>query len=517
VFTEHIRFLTWLDKQQAPGVSAPTLAAMTAQDVLRYRDYIKATFPNQHNARVFARAVVRHFWRWRNQIVVDRLSFDPGHVEGWNEKQQSRHHRENATERIPEQVFGPVLAWSLRFVDLFAPDIIAADRAWRERRDRARNATADSRGPGRTVRADLQRWLDDQVTRGRPLPGWRGQPNVYFIANTIGWNHSTVQKHRELLDSAIDVVGLLPHTVLDLPVHAQLDGQQWIDGFATDHNHPESTACLARHLQAACYITIAYLSGMRDCEVKHLRRGSLRIDRDENGKPYRWKVASLAFKQENDPEGVPAVWVVGESAARAVQVLEALQPPGTDDLFARLEHSPGSKSTHTTATLINTATNAQMNNFLAWINAYCARNGRDDTVPDVNKQPWHLSTRQWRRTLAWFIARHPGGSIAGAMQYRHHSIHMFEGYAGTSDSGFRAEVESEQSLSPWRTADDHDRCARTPATRRPRRCRSRTPPGSTRHTSPLPGQRRHRSTAVASHHDQERSGRLSREIRHLRP
>jgi hypothetical protein len=57
-----------------------------------------------------------------------------------------------------------------------------------------------------------------------------------------------------------------------------------------------------------------------------------------------------------------------------------------------------------------------------------------------------IHTRQFRRTLAWFIARRPGGSIAGALQYRHHSVQMFEGYAGASDSGFRAEVESEQAL-----------------------------------------------------------------------
>ncbi|HEY4850565.1 MAG TPA: hypothetical protein VII22_07200 [Streptosporangiaceae bacterium] len=57
-----------------------------------------------------------------------------------------------------------------------------------------------------------------------------------------------------------------------------------------------------------------------------------------------------------------------------------------------------------------------------------------------------LTTRQFRRSLAWFIARRPGGVIAGALQYRHHAIQMFEGYAGTSSSGFRAEVEAEQAL-----------------------------------------------------------------------
>jgi hypothetical protein len=40
-----------------------------------------------------------------------------------------------------------------------------------------------------------------------------------------------------------------------------------------------------------------------------------------------------------------------------------------------------------------------------------------------------LSTSQFRRSLAWFIARQPGGVIAGSMAYRHHRVQMFEGYA----------------------------------------------------------------------------------------
>ncbi len=67
-------------------------------------------------------------------------------------------------------------------------------------------------------------------------------------------------------------------------------------------------------------------------------------------------------------------------------------------------------------------------------------------MPDIHGQPARVTTAQFRRTLAWFIARRPGGSIAGAIAYRHHSVHMFEGYTGTSASGFRAEVEAEQAL-----------------------------------------------------------------------
>jgi hypothetical protein len=73
-------------------------------------------------------------------------------------------------------------------------------------------------------------------------------------------------------------------------------------------------------------------------------------------------------------------------------------------------------------------------------------------IPDVTpsriatRGPAHTASADRSRTLAWFIARQPGGAIAGAIHYRHLSVQMFEGYAGTSDSGFRAEVESEQAL-----------------------------------------------------------------------
>jgi hypothetical protein len=91
-------------------------------------------------------------------------------------------------------------------------------------------------------------------------------------------------------------------------------------------------------------------------------------------------------------------------------------------------------------------TNRQLNALAAWINIYCQSGDRVDRIPLVDGRPFRVTTRQFRRTLAWFIARQPGGAIAGAIHYRHLSIQMFEGYAGTSDSGFRAEVESEQAL-----------------------------------------------------------------------
>src|SRR3546814_5080320 len=44
------------------------------------------------------------------------------------------------------------------------------------------------------------------------------------------------------------------------------------------------------------------------------------------------------------------------------------------------------------------------------------------------------------------IANRPFGTIAGMIQYKHASVAAFEGYAGTSASGFRAEVEAQHRL-----------------------------------------------------------------------
>ena len=65
---------------------------------------------------------------------------------------------------------------------------------------------------------------------------------------------------------------------------------------------------------------------------------------------------------------------------------------------------------------------------------------------DPEGKPWRITTRQFRRTIAWHIANRPFGTIAGMIQYKHASVAAFEGYAGSSASGFRAEVENQRAL-----------------------------------------------------------------------
>lgn len=53
---------------------------------------------------------------------------------------------------------------------------------------------------------------------------------------------------------------------------------------------------------------------------------------------------------------------------------------------------------------------------------------------------------QFWRTIAWQIANRPFGKAAGMIQYRHASVAAFEGFAGSSNSGFRAQVEAQRKL-----------------------------------------------------------------------
>lgn len=438
-------FLTWLQDRAGQDGGPLPLSALRPADLLDYHQYLMETQSNSA-VRDNYRVAVRYFWRYRTVLVTDLLSFDPRRINGWGEP-GTRSNTENATDRIPEQVLGPLVVWSLRFIDDFAGDILAADHHWRRLRLGEAKTHPDAR---RWVRPALEQLLAEHRDTGRPLPGRSGRPNRRHLASLLGCDASTLRQDycRDLIDQTAREVGVCDTIACDVTIIGRIDGAPWINQITTDRTDRTTGALhLLTALSTACYVVIAFLSGMRDSEIKHLRRGCVSVKRDRHDRAYRWLITSLAFKGEHDPTGVEATWVVGAPVARAVAVLEQLQPEQELRLFAPTIQSPavrrGTVAEHVTLT---TTTNAHLNTLTAWINSYCGTHGRADAIPDVNATQWRLSTRQFRRTLAWFIARQPGGSVAGAIQYRHQAIHMFEGYAGTSDSGFRAEVEVEQAL-----------------------------------------------------------------------
>jgi hypothetical protein len=134
--------------------------------------------------------------------------------------------------------------------------------------------------------------------------------------------------------------------------------------------------------------------------------------RDGDGNIYRRTITSLAFKGEA-PKGVTAAWVISESVERALGVLERLQGDDAKYLFTALGGANSYRGADRSMKTANT--NANLNEFVDWINTHCAAHNRADAIPLVRRQRWRLSTSQFRRTLAWFIARRPGGAIAGGL------------------------------------------------------------------------------------------------------
>jgi hypothetical protein len=429
-------FWRWLDDRAAgPG---PAMAVLTGRDLEDYHRHVLATIRSR-SQRASRKSAVRLLWFYRRQ-VSDGLAFDPSRLEDWAEPHADGR-GENRTDRIPEPVMGPLLAWSLRFVRDFAGDILRAAA------EAAPLHAAGQRSRGLHFRKSA---LPDLLARyeaeGRPLPGYGGKVNMTFLGRKLACPVRSIARARSMIDATAAVVGIDSGTYLDACPAARLDGERWLDRFDYSGKGHDSVGTLTRMLQAAAYVVTSYLSGMRDAEIKHLRKGCLAVRRDSGGAAYRWKVTSLAFKGENDPSGVTATWSVGRPVAEAIAVLERLQPEGQDLLFARLAFREGVRPGSANAAMSSAATSTAVSDFASWVNDYCDRRHRHDRIPGHGDTPWRYTTRQFRRTLAWHIARHPGGVIAGALQYRHQAIQLFEGYAGTSDSGFRAEVESEQAI-----------------------------------------------------------------------
>jgi hypothetical protein len=446
-FTAVKQFLAWLE---ARGV--PTLAAVGWADLEAYQRHL-FTQRCTGERRLLARRAVRLFWLCRSQLTADQLRVDPARLDGW--PQVDRPSRgDNATRRIPEPVIGPLLAWALRWVADFADDILGAMDEWRVlHANTKRNRRQHRRPPAHGLQRRLTALLDRYRAERRHLPGLSprhrqpksrtDQVNRAHLARELGCVDASLREGScaQLIIAAACELGVADDTYLRSPVRGRLDGRPWLPAIRY-----QELPGLVRQLQTACYILTAYLSGMRDSEVKHLRRGCLTVLRDNTGRPYRRRVTSTAFKGEAAPTGTEATWVVGEPVERAIQVLERLQPPNQPMLFALPPSSRHAARRRTPTVRTSNQTNDDLAAFVAWINDYCDTHGRPDRIPPVQGQPWHLTTGQFRRTLAWFIARRPGGAIAGAIAYRHQRVQMFEGYAGTSASGFRAEVEAEQAL-----------------------------------------------------------------------
>lgn len=363
---------------------------------------------------------------------------------------------ENRTPRIPEPIIGALLHWSLKYVDLFSADIFAA---------REQLTTLESnygtlpRKRATDVVGRIATWVDARRRTGRGIPvwdkadkpGWLGAGrarksdidgevvNFRLIAMQTGLGIQTVYataRARQIIRDAVAELGV-ERGGMDTSITIDPDtGRPWRSRF-----DPLSIDREEKHLQSAAYVLCAYLTGMRDGEVQAMQPGCVTRSLSADGMVERLAVRSTIFK-DRGARGEASEWITIEPVDRAVAIAQRLvgqRRRKNDDLWFILD-----KNGHPEGRGI-VSISEQINRFRAHIDE---RYGTADqpAIPLFDGQPWSFNTRQFRRTLAWYIANRPFGVIAGKIQYKHASVAMFDGYAGSSASGFRQEVEQERAF-----------------------------------------------------------------------
>ncbi|MFG1315817.1 MULTISPECIES: integrase [Hyphomicrobiales] len=375
---------------------------------------------------------------------------------------------ENKTPRLPEAVIAPLLQWSLKYITVFSVDILAARAELEALEERHRTLVTEDRRFSPSTRKQRRRqrlitFLDQLRANGRGVPIWttshngavRQDPitgtskppvNALLIHLHIGLDaqaepaqHVLLRKtNKALVLDAIDELGTEVGG-MDTAISIDPDtGKPWRPRFDA-----KSLLLEERMLQAACYIVCAYLTGMRDCEVQAMRSGCLDVERSEDGLIERYRIKSTVYKRR-DVRGQAEKWVTIEPVAKAITVLERLTEHircrrGGDTLW-RVLGDHGSKD-HISAEIVR-----QLNTFRDHLNAHFGTIDTPIVPPGTDAKPWRITTRQFRRTVAWHIANRPFGAVAGMIQYKHSGIAAYEGYAGSSRSGFRNEVERERAL-----------------------------------------------------------------------
>lgn len=364
---------------------------------------------------------------------------------------------ENRTPRIPEPVIGALLHWSLEYIDLFSADIFAA----RAELDALEMRFAARQGRTRDVVASMTAWIDERRRMGRGVPVWSDPVKIGGTASALlsggklkgdvvnmrlmglqsGLNHTAIYasgEARSRLSRAIEDLGV-EQGGMDTVVSIDPDtGLPWRGRFDQYSLIEEE-----KHLQAAAYVLCAYLTGMRDGEVQAMRPGCVARALSADGMIERLAVHSTIYKHRGT-RGELAEWITIEPVDRAVAVAERLaahhrRQRDADDLWLILDRRSSAAGRGIPGIV------RQINRFRA---ALDDRHGTAEqpAIPLVDGRIWSFNTRQFRRTLAWYIANRPFGVVAGKIQYKHASVAMFDGYAGSSASGFRQEIEQERAL-----------------------------------------------------------------------
>jgi hypothetical protein len=448
-----LKLAWWMD---ARGIA--TLAAVTWDDLVEFDRYL---IKERGLARPTVMSILiglsrLHAFSHAHLPAEYRLVEPPWVEEGLDDYLPAASTQgENSTEPITPETMGALLIWAMRFVEVFADDIFAAVAE----RDRLLKNVEDAEAQPKTRwrAAPLKSYLEQLAAEGKPLPSRHvsrlskerpGDGNVAtFMAGLTGTTRASaiaMLARPEWRGYARQNPG---PCLLLIPVNGTIDGDPWTDGITFG-----GAAIMMRHLVTACFIIISYLTGMRSGEVLALKAGCCPDPGGPPDAPKRFLINARTFKTARDEHGNhlsagvvrTAGWVAIPQVVTAIRMLERICGEGL--LFDALIHDPRSPELRAGRSLANSTMANRVEYFVGWVNRYVVEHDRLGEAIE-REEGERLSPIRFRRTLAWHIARRPGGLVALAIQYGHMRTLVSSGYASRSRNGIHELLDLETARS----------------------------------------------------------------------
>ncbi|GFG71477.1 hypothetical protein [Mycolicibacter senuensis] len=445
IFARFLRqWMTWLADKDIHEFSAVTDATYD-----EYADHLKRHHGSRENVGNALFAVTRS-WLYAPYLPeADRLAQPP-----WENSHTGRASvlgpgnwtSENKTTPIHPQTMAGLLVWAMRFVTDFSDDILSAKALKATPRDVPRSLLALT--PYQRFRAYVQQSRQESQT----VPGWvaPNRPHMRLLAKGfIGWQLGLSPEQTQVMYPRWPIAGLSASDDADLPmpITGSVGGKAWTP--AINFYEVEE---LCRHLATAAFVIVAYLTGMRGEECRALERGCCRTHTDPATGQLHYRIYGRTFKGALDKSGnaIPAgvereqPWLAIAPVAKAITVMEALNPTSQllfpIDAFALWPCGVNAgKAVH--ARMVRD----RIQDLIDWSNRAALRLGRTHEVVPADPDE-AVTVKRFRRTLAWFIYRKPGGRVALGVQYGHLRGYTTDGYGSRVTSGLRDVFPMEEAL-----------------------------------------------------------------------
>jgi hypothetical protein len=326
------------------------------------------------------------------------------------------------TPVIPPDAFWPLVRACWAYIDVFAPDVLAAA-------DEIDNLDAspypDKWPSAQTIDRAIDSWVTSPdgfvplhiYTLGRGRAGainWDGLAlcTTPRLRATNFYNARGLARRQRVRDA---IAGGVPTkfgyssvqpTTVDRPDQTR---GPWISGFDRVIVSKELT-----QIRNAAYIFVAIMTMMRDSEVQSIAAGAV-------GTHYGAPAVTSILHKGQTGAGTPQRWWVSPPVVRALEVAErSTRDPGR--LF-------GSVRNGVNRDLAGFDQHEQIRSFIGWVNDHSPNNGLEP-IPATA-----LAPHMFRRTMAVITANEPDGEIALGISLKHNATRAL---ANAATSGYAA-------------------------------------------------------------------------------